>query len=200
MIPTGFDLLVDNGEDENPTSWADLPSEQKDFHELLRFMADDEERNDLIWAFIEPCLKEGKTILVATHRVGNAKYWDERIRAAGYTCGLMLGSKKYAAEFRATAESLRSRKLNAGVGTIQKVAQGHDIPALDRGFMLTPLAGNRQLFEQFTGRLRRTADGKTEAVLYYFWDERLYGGAKRRIAKLYPGQVQVWVDGEFLEV
>jgi hypothetical protein len=37
------------------------------------------------------------------------------------------------------------------------------------------MASNKQLFGQARGRVCRTAPGKTDAVLYYLYDEKVYG-------------------------
>jgi len=197
IVPTDFDLVYEI-EGQRPISWAALPSEKKNFNELLDYMIDDVDRNDLIWEYLYPCLEAGFTIMVATRRVDHAKYWDKRIRDAGFTSGLMLGGKSRAEEFATTKESLLTRKINAGVGTIQKIGVGHDIPSWDRGFVLTPLAGNKQVFEQMVGRLRRTCPGKEDAALYYFWDNKLYSSHKNKLARIYK-HTQIMVDGEWLE-
>ena len=76
---------------------------------------------------------------------------------------------------------------------------GHDIPAIDRGFVVTPLANNKQLLDQFCGRFRRTHPGKKDVIIYYFWDQHLYPGHKSKLAKIYKGHCQILVDGEFLD-
>lgn len=199
MIPTNFELLYEIEATGEHIAWQDLPSDKKNFHELLDEMGNDEERNDLIWQFMEPCLKAGHTLMVATARIAHARYWDKRIRDAGYTCGLMIGGTENAEEFQTTATSLRTRRIDAGVGTIQKIGVGHDIPAWNRGFVLTPLASNKQKFEQMLGRLRRTCDGKKDAELYYMWDNKIYSHHKRQLARIYPGKVKVFVDGQFFK-
>jgi superfamily II DNA or RNA helicase len=114
----------------------------------------------------------------------------------------MMGQGKekgsfYKNEFKRTINGLRTGKVQIGVGTIQKTGTGHDIPQIDRGFILAPLAGNKQLFEQVLGRFRRICRGKTEAAVYYFWDQLCYPNDKRIISKRYK-QTFVWVDKEFL--
>lgn len=200
IIPTNFDLRYKIENSDETISWGDLPSDKKNYHELLSAINENKERNDLIWKFIKPCLDTDHTIMVATARVEHAKYWDMRIREAGYNCGLMLGGNDYAKEFDVTARSLRQRKIQAGIGTIQKIGVGHDIPSWNRGFILSPLAGNKQLFEQIVGRLRRTCDGKDDAVMYYFWENKIYSFHKRRLAKIYKGSTELYVDGDFLQI
>jgi superfamily II DNA or RNA helicase len=196
IVPTGFDYTINVGGDEY--SWIDLPSEDKNYNELLDVMTRSQSRDELIWHYIEKCLRSGRICLAGTHRVEHARAWDERVRAAGYTSGLMLGDKKNADEFETTKQGLQERKIQFGVGTHQKVATGHDITSLDRGFILTPIGGNKQLFNQFRGRLTRPDSRKTDVVLYYFWDQALYPSHKGAIARRYRGRTQVLVDGEFL--
>lgn len=198
LIPTETQYSITYGDEIY--SWNELPPDQKDFNKLLESICWDEERNDLIWHFLKMCLKvPTNTIVMATHRVEHAKYWSQRILANGYTCGLLLGGTSHEDEFETTSNSLRERKIRVGVGTIQKITQGHDIPAINRGFILTPLAGNRQQFEQLCGRFRRTCEGKKDAIIYYPWDQNIYPQDKKRLMKRYQGYVQEFVDGEFVD-
>jgi superfamily II DNA or RNA helicase len=194
LVPTQFDYEVKLNNEYVP--WVRIPPDLKDYKDFLDKLVVDEERNDLIWEFMEPSLKAGKTLLVVTRRRAHARYWEARIRAAGYPSGLMLGQE--ATEFKRTVDGLRRGTIRAGVGTIQKGGTGHDIPRIDRAFILCPLANNRQLFEQVIGRIRRTHEGKTDAVCYYFWDTYCYPGSKNKLVRYYPGNVSVWVDKEFL--
>jgi superfamily II DNA or RNA helicase len=163
IVPTGFDYTINVGGDEY--SWIDLPSEDKNYNELLDVMTRSQSRDELIWHYIEKCLRSGRICLD---------------------------------EFETTKQGLQERKIQFGVGTHQKVATGHDITSLDRGFILTPIGGNKQLFNQFRGRLTRPDSRKTNVVLYYFWDQALYPSHKGAIARRYRGRTQVLVDGEFL--
>lgn len=195
LVPTTFNYGIELS--SGFTEWAELPGALKDWKDFIDEMDEDEERNDLIWEFMEPCFKAGNTCLVITRRRAAAKYWNDRIHNAGYASGLLIGGN--ATEFNRTVDGLRRRAIQAGVGTIQKSGVGHDIKPLDRGFIINPLAKNTQLFEQVIGRLRRTCDGKRDAVLYYFWDKYCYPNDRRTICKNYPN-TYLWVDDEFLPV
>lgn len=189
LVPSKFDYEITVADETY--KWIDLPSNEKDFNDLLNEMILDEERNNCIWPFMLSCLKTNHTVMVATSRVEHARYWDKRIRDSGFTSGLMLGGIENNAEYASTTNSLKNKKINAGVGTIQKIARGLDIPTWDRGFLLTPLASNKQLLEQLIGRLRRTSEGKKDAVLYYIFDDNIYPYHLRTLRKLYPGKVQI---------
>jgi superfamily II DNA or RNA helicase len=187
LIPSEFNFFVKRGEEE--LQWNELASEEKNFNDLLDAMIDDEERDEVIWPYVYSCLKTNHTVMLATARVGHAKKWDKKIREAGFTCGLMLGGTKQEDEFQSTVEALCNRNINAGIGTIQKIAQGLDVPTWDRGFVLTPLASNRQRLEQLFGRLRRTAPGKKDAVVYYLFDQHIYPYHLNTLKKLYRRHV-----------
>jgi superfamily II DNA or RNA helicase len=196
MVPTQFDYHINLDDQDVP--WLQIPADLKDYKDFLDVLIDNENRNALIWEFMEPALRAGRTLLVVTRRRAHAKYWEARIRNAGYTSGLILGQDK--AEFKRTKDGLIRGTIQAGIGTIQKGGTGHDIPRIDRAFILAPLANNKQLFEQVIGRIRRPFDGKEDAVCYYFWDKYCYPASKTKLSNLYPGNVYLWVDSEFLPV
>jgi hypothetical protein len=163
---------------------------------MIEDLCSDEERNELIWQFMQPSFDTGNYILGITRRVFHAKYWDTFVRSNGYKSGLMIGGEENKTEFRATKENLRRGTIQAGFGTIQKIGQALDIPRWNRGFIMSP-AAKKQMLEQILGRLRRIHKDKTEAVCYYFWDKHIYPGHKNLICKNYKN-VQLYVDGEFL--
>lgn len=196
LIPTEFDYVVKMGSDY--LSWNEIDAKHKDYNDLINVSSHDDDRNNLIWKFMEPVLKTGKISLVVSQRVAHAKYWESRIRAAGYSTGLMLGGTEHANEFESTLNGLRNKKVQVGIGTLQKSGTAHDIPTLERAFVLTPLASNKQLFEQLVGRLRRNSPGKTDAICYYFWDAACFPFHLTSIRRMYKENTYLWVDKEFL--
>lgn len=197
VVPTDFAYEVEwNGE---RYGWRDLPAEMKNYQLLLDRLCTDEARNDLIWRFMAPAIRAGKTLMVVTSRVAHAHYWADRIASTGVKVGLMLGGAQNASEFKRTRDGLLKGTIQVSVGTNQKSGVGHDIPRWDRGFIVTPHAGNVQQYEQINGRLRRPCDGKTDAVTYYFWDPSIYPRHLDIISKRYP-HTFVWKNKEFLRV
>lgn len=199
LIPTEYEFSIYSEEEAEWIDYVDAPAELKNFNDLLDDLCYDKDRNELLWAFMEPSIKLGHSLLLITHRVDHAIYWDDFLRSKGVKCGLMLGGVKNKAEFRNTKKGLRDGHLQAGIGTIKKIGQALDIPPWDRGFILTPTAGNKQQLEQIIGRLRRIASGKTEALCYYAYDQYVYPYHKKAISKLYPN-TYIWIDNEFLPV
>lgn len=199
VIPTTFNYFANVAGEACP--WVELPSELKDFNDFLGMMYTNQDRETLIASFLLPCLEAGNITLVTTYRVEHAKKWREFLISEGYQCGLMIGGAEYVNEFEISAEGLRKKEIQVAVGTIQKMSTAHDIPSLERCFVLGPLAGNRQLFNQMKGRIGRTAPGKTQAYLYYFWDERCY---PRHMSQLMKAKNDIelydWNSGRFLRV
>jgi hypothetical protein len=199
LIPTGYNLTVFSKSEDQYMEWAQIDSESRDFNKLLDDLCEDENRNLLAWEFMKPAVELGHSLLLVTHRVNHAIWWDTFLRSQGVKCGLMLGGTEYREEFKTTKNGLRNGTLQAGVGTLQKIGQGLDIPRWDRGYILTPAAGNKQQFEQIVGRLRRTHPDKKDAICYYMYDELIYGYHKKAIKKNYQ-HVFIYDNGEFLPV
>lgn len=200
LIPSEFDYEIQVGEEV--FKYPDAPEQFKDFVQLLNAIVEDEYRNNLIWQFLEPVLKAGHTCLVMTARVNHAMYWNARIEAAGYKSGLMIGeSNKDKIEdynYRAVLNGLLTGDIQVGVGTLGKIGAAIDIPRCNRLFILTPV-NNQQKFEQAVGRIRRTCEGKSDAVCYYMWDKHVYPKMKSKVRSWYK-LVQLWYKIEWMSV
>jgi superfamily II DNA or RNA helicase len=185
LVPTNYNYYQYYSVVGHEVPYSELPSENRDFKRLLDDMCFNEERNILAWQFMEPAFATGHSVLIITHRVAHAKWWDSFLRSKGIKCGLMIGGSENKNEFKVVKQSLREGIIQAGIGTIQKIGQALDIPRWDRGYILTPCAGNKQQLEQVIGRLRRTHKNKTDAVCYYMYDEDVYPYHKNMIKKQY---------------
>lgn len=198
IVPTEFDYCIAYGKEE--INWVDLGAEERTFHynSMLTAMTVNAERNNLIWHYLQAVAKSDQFLLVVSRRRDHAKYFDDRFRANGFASGLILGGASNKAEFSNTIANLRERRLKISVGTIQKSGVGHDVPMWNRGFIVTPLGTNKQLFEQVVGRLRRTCPGKKDAVCYYFWDRLMFPNDIKNISKNYPSSTYVLVENEWV--
>jgi len=198
IIPTDFDFRIKYGDEEIP--WVDVSTEEKtaNYNAMLDALSKNEERNNLLWHYMSNVAKSGQCLLVVSRRREHAKYIDARFVANGFASGLLLGGPSDRAEFRRTIEYLKDGRLKISVGTIQKSGVGHDIPMWNRGFIVTPLGTNKQLFEQMIGRLRRIHPGKKDAVCYYFWDRLMFPNDAKSIAKNYPKSTYMLVDDSWV--
>jgi superfamily II DNA or RNA helicase len=168
VIPTDYNYYI------NGIQYKDVEDvKDKRFPEMLNDMCEDRERNTLIWEFMEPVLKAEFPSVVMSHRVKQVLEFDKIINSHGYKCGKVLGGE-YRHESSRTIKLLKEGKIQVGVGSIPiRLGQAVDVPRWSRGFLLTPIKGKQQ-FNQVAGRLSRPFEGKTEAILYVFWDRNLY--------------------------
>jgi superfamily II DNA or RNA helicase len=146
----------------------------KDFTRLTNELGDDQIRTGLTVKLAEQCVADGGSVLVFCHRVNHCRKLETAL-AETIPNELMLGGVDYAARFEQAVKGLRAGTIRVGIGTIQAIGQGIDIPAVNFGIVASPITSNRQQFQQVIGRICRKAQGKSEAVVYYLWDKAVYG-------------------------
>lgn len=158
IIPTTFDSKV-----------------KGDFDALLAEMVSDPSREAIVDEMIMREVAKGEQVIVFTQRREHAMRIDQRLAQNGIKSGILLGGKSHEAIFAKTVAGLESGELRVGVGTIQAMGQGLDIPWIGVGVIALPVGNNRQLYGQIRGRMCRAPEGKTSARLYYLWDKFYYG-------------------------
>lgn len=151
---------------------AKLNADQK---RLLDEMVASEPRTQQALQLVLADVQQGHQVLVLSHRIEHCRIVAEKLQALGVKVGLMLGGADNAAQLRETARGLGTGAVQVGVGTVQAVGVGVDIPSLARGVLMTPIGNNRQLYGQIRGRLCRK--GKDDAVLRVLWDQHVSGVA-----------------------
>lgn len=164
LVPTAFEA-----------DWyvaAKLDDVQPDHSLLLNMIAEDDARTMLACERAARAVQEGRSVLLLTDRVGHCRAAAAMLRALGVgEVGEMTGEDKGADEVRGR---LGSGELRAAVGTFKMVGTGADMPAVHEGFVLSPV-NSRQPWNQFRGRLSRTAEGKEDAVVWYLADFKVFG-------------------------
>lgn len=146
-------------------------------------------RNRMIASRVAAAWRAGHYCLVLARRIEHCEDLQALIEDDTAAEVLILqGGNKQA--FDDACNRLRNGDCRIAVGT-SKAYQGLDIPRLDRGFIATPTATNPQLLEQMIGRFRRVADGKVDAVVEYYWDDKIFPGHKRKLQKQYGNLVTV---------
>jgi hypothetical protein len=141
--------------------------------------------------------------MIFSQRREHCLWIDQQVNALGLKSGLLIGGPDYAKTFAETRQDLENGKLRVGIGTVQAIGQGLDIPKIAVAIVTTPIASNRQLFGQVRGRVCRTAKGKDKARLYYFWDRGIYGlhhvenivRWNKQVRVLGHGPEMQWVSG-----
>lgn len=183
-----------------PTEFrADWYKETRDFNALLKAMTEDGTREDLIVETTRDELRTGQQAFLLSHRREHCTDLAKRL-SGHYKTGLLLGGEEDSEAFGETKRAMDSGAILCGVGTIQAIAQGLDIPRIGRIIVATPMAANRQLFGQARGRVCRTAPGKKNAILYYLWDQHVYGIAHVENLAKWNRAVTVKSGGEWIPV
>ena len=207
VIPTDFEA-----------SWYGMPTEQDeegylqatgqdiDTVRLNQEMGQDLARNELILSCVIEEERRGEQVLVFSHVREHCLLLDQQLVARRVKTGFLIGGEDYRVEFRKTVAGLEGGTTRVGVGTFQAVGQALDLPTVSIGVCATPIASNRQVFNQVRGRLCRTLVGKKGARLFYPWDRHVFGRKHLENIVAWNSDVVVcdqdgeWVDGrEYLK-
>ncbi len=181
VVPTKFDSLI-----------------RDDFSSLVEAMTLDAGRNRIVDRIVESeALKQGQQLLILTHRREHAREIDARVARMGLSSGTMLGTKDDEAIFEETLAGLLDGTKRVGVGTVQSIGQGIDLPKLGVGILTMPMHTNRQQFGQVRGRFCRPE--KDRARLYYLWDRPYYGLAALKAVVAMNTKVVVLDGGKWVE-
>lgn len=143
------------------------------------------ERNSLIYSYLRHEIDNNKFCIMLTDRRPHAVGFKRWLRHKGINAKLFVGGKKYEKEGEDAINEMNDGKLNCLIGINQGTAEGISIRRLDRGFLITPSAGNKAKIIQQHGRLKRKHPDKTDAILYYFWDYKIYPSHLKNIQKYF---------------
>ena len=185
-----------------PTNFeADWYRDDPDFNKLLDAMSSNPERDKLALDAIAEELKMGELAIACTHRRDHVRVLDRGIIARGFRSGCMLGGNDATdvAEFEATRNGLREGSVQAGVGTYGALGEGIDLPAVAVGVAVTPIASNKQKFNQFRGRLCRPSQGKHQGRMYYLFDRRVFDERMLGNILAWNRTVKVKIGGQWVD-
>ena len=212
IVPTAFDAPwyralgepePKPGESEEARRLRGVQAKVEAHDRLMEEMGADPDRNALVLALVQESVRDAGQAIVLSSRREHCRAIDAAAVAAGLRSGLLLGGAESREAFAATLRGFQAHEIAVAVGTNQAIGVGFDLPQVARGVMASPVAnaatGDKQ-WRQYRGRFARTADGKTDAVVYYLWDSAMFGRApvrhlcrwNRRVRILEDG---VWVDG-----
>lgn len=158
-----------------PTEFRTECDPQRDTDGVYREMVSDVDRNALLLNVIAHEAAQKQPTLVFSHRVEHCRQIDAAVAATGVRSGAMIGGEDFRATFIDTLEGLRSGKTLVGVGTVQAMGTGIDLPQVGVGVVSMPIASNKQLFGQVRGRVCRPHGLRQYGRLYYLWDQHVYG-------------------------
>lgn len=171
------------------------------FDRLLREMNDDPARNDLIVEWTSNAVKrDDEQTLVMSHRRDHCRLLDVLLARQGIKAGFLIGGPDYQKEFDQTRAAFEGGEIHVAVGTFQAIGYGIDLPKAAVVMATTPIAGNKQFFNQVRGRVCRIAKGKKTSWMYYFWDRHVYGVRHlKNLMRFNPGRVTVFEGGKWVD-
>lgn len=167
------------------------------FNRLLKEMAANKKRNELIVDLAAEQMKRGHISLIFSHRVEHCFDIRARIVERDHRVGIVVGEPKYKQESSETLQGIVAGKIVAAVGTVQSIGTGIDLPSVDRGIATTPMHSNRQQAGQMRGRLCRVDRSpnakKIDSILYVLWDRKVHGLVPlRQWLRINDGNVTVY--------
>lgn len=150
-----------------------VPIENPPIQELMRGIAEDEDRNVLVCADVEAALGDGRNCLVLTQRTDHIDRLVERLRSHGGQPLMLkggMGKKARAAVHDALHESRDGGVVLIATGSY--LGEGFDWPALDTLFLAFPLAWKGRVV-QYVGRLLSASDGKYDVEVHDYVDSQV---------------------------
>jgi superfamily II DNA or RNA helicase len=135
---------------------------------LKKKIINNKARNALIVGDILREAISGNFCIVLTDRKAHADELFDLIRIGWPATGIATGkySKKYVQE---TADLLNKKEITVLVCTFSLLGEGFDVKFLNRAFITMPFRAEGKV-EQLIGRIQRTAEGKTDAIVFDYVD------------------------------
>lgn len=140
-------------------------------HRIYAALAEDEERNDLIFDDVLSALEAGRSPLVLTERRAHLESLVERFRGFARNIVVLKGGMGKR-QLRAALEELASipeSEERLIIATGRYLGEGFDDSRLDTLFLAMPISWKGTL-AQYAGRLHRLHRDKTEVVVYDYVD------------------------------
>jgi superfamily II DNA or RNA helicase len=143
-------------------------------HDVFRLLVVDEHRTALVCDDALAALAEGRRCLVLSQWKQHCRLLAEALHSRGVSPLVLEGglSRRARAEVLERLESTPGSEDLVVVATGQYLGEGFDCPQLDTLFLAFPISFKGRLV-QYTGRLMRTHEGKTNARVYDYADVRV---------------------------
>lgn len=141
-----------------------------DYVRLMKHMAADADRMQVLQSVIDRAVTEGSSWLVLAASLNLLDALHRYALALGLTAEFVCGATKKAERTQALAR-MKTGTSRILFATYQLAKEGLDIPCLDRLVLATPTR-NKVIVQQSIGRIQRPAPGKTEALVLDIADEQ----------------------------
>ena len=156
------------------TSHRLLNAEGSNYAQIIDELVDDNTRNKLIIDDISANLGEGRSPLVLTARTSHVDYLAEECRKICPNVIRLVGNDSAKAKREAIARlaAVPDNEPLVVIATGKYVGEGFDLPRLDTLMLALPVSW-KGLIAQYTGRLHRNYEGKSEVRIYDYIDLRI---------------------------
>ena len=187
IVPTSFRsdwwTAIDSmpprpGEEMAKTIQRRVQAKIRQAERLAAELGADETRNATIVQLAQESVDQTGQALVLSTRREHCHVLDAALTSVGLKSGLLIGGADYRDEFARTLRAFVARSIQVAVGTYQAIGVGFDLPAVARGICAAPVAnspGGDKQWRQYRGRFARTTGGKSDAAIYYLWDQHVFG-------------------------
>lgn len=149
---------------------TNFKSESDNYTEILNQLMINDKRNELIVKTIkEEC--EGNYSIVITERIGHAEQLKIMLQEElpEKRIYVLHGSLK-AKDRSSIMEKAKNKEVDILICT-KLAREGLDLTHLNRLFMVMPKSSTNSTIQE-VGRIQRPCDGKTDAIVYDFWDSQ----------------------------
>ena len=142
------------------------------YAKLINYLADNEERNELIVDNIEylasrkPC----HSIILLSDRVSHLEAIYNMLTPVFQNDTVILHGKVKKADRELALDQMRSKEKHILLATYQLAKEGLDVPCLDRLLLATPVK-DYAIVVQSVGRIARVCEGKGMPVVYDYVDD-----------------------------
>lgn len=175
VIPTGFDCREFDSE-------GDVIDYQYSYY--LEKAINDEHRNNIIVNQVESEVKLGNYCLIFSDRIAHCHELRKQLKKRKIKAKFIIGGDEFKEEGQQAIKEINDGKLQVVIASAVG-DEGLDIPRLNRGFITTRSAGNEARIKQQVGRIKRIAEGKKDAIMYYFWDQDMFSRDLGRIKRFF---------------
>lgn len=153
------------------TAFCPVDTDSRDFMKVARQASEDGQRNALIGQDVKAALARGRTPVILTQFVSQAKELAQMLEAAADEVFLMIGEEDRKAH-KQKMDALENEKSAVVIGTMKCILEGFDFPRLDTLFLAAPVKSYISI-SQALGRIHRSVEGKTEVFVIDYVDERI---------------------------
>jgi len=155
------------------TAYRQLSEDRLSYNQILHELTDDKQRNQLIISDVANALKDGRTPIIISILVEHVLLLADLIKPLCRNVIVLTGSAsaKDKKDIEARLRAIPPTEPLVVVASLKYISEGYDLPRLDTLFLAQPVS-YKGLVAQYTGRLHRNYDGKTEVRVYDYVDIR----------------------------